>query len=77
MGYSWLRGQSAGPRVLLMAHMDEVGFLVRHIDDEGLVYFHDVHNHPGVQNFEAVAQAYWPATPPRIDRSALRGSYTR
>ena len=32
---------------------------------------------PGVQNFEAVAQAYWPATPPRIDRSALRGSYTR
>ncbi len=36
------RGQSGGPRVLLMAHMDEVGFLVRHIDDDGFVYFHGV-----------------------------------
>lgn len=31
-------GQSDGPRVLLMAHMDEVGFLVRYIDDNGFVY---------------------------------------
>ncbi|MEO8681089.1 MAG: M42 family metallopeptidase [Vicinamibacterales bacterium] len=37
-----LRGQSAGPRVLLMAHMDEVGFLVRYIDDNGFIYFHGV-----------------------------------
>src|ERR671913_246203 len=37
-----LRGQSTGARVLLMAHMDEVGFLVRHIDDQGFVYFHGV-----------------------------------
>ena len=37
-----LPGQPAGPRVLLMAHMDEVGFLVRHIDDAGFVYFHGV-----------------------------------
>ena len=43
----------------------------------GVLFVADVHNHPGVQNFEAVAQAYWPATPPRIGRSALRGSYTR
>ncbi len=28
-----------GPRVLLMAHMDEVGFLVRHIDENGFIYF--------------------------------------
>ncbi len=32
-------GQSEGPRVLLMAHMDEVGFIVRYIDDNGYVYF--------------------------------------
>lgn len=31
-------GQGDGPRVLLMAHMDEVGFLVRYIDDNGYVY---------------------------------------
>lgn len=37
-----LAGRSDGPRVLLMAHMDEVGFLVRHIDDDGFVYFHGV-----------------------------------
>jgi putative aminopeptidase FrvX len=37
-----LRGQVEGPRVLLMAHMDEVGFLVRHIDDNGFIYFHGV-----------------------------------
>ena len=36
------RGQAEGPRVLLMAHMDEVGFLVRHIDENGFVYFHGV-----------------------------------
>lgn len=36
------RGETEGPRVLLMAHMDEVGFLVRHIDDDGFVYFHGV-----------------------------------
>ena len=37
-----LRGGSDEPRVLLMAHMDEVGFLVRHIDDNGFVYFNGV-----------------------------------
>lgn len=31
-----------GPRVLLMAHMDEVGFLVRHIDERGFVYMNAV-----------------------------------
>jgi putative aminopeptidase FrvX len=35
-------GGSAEPRVLLMAHMDEVGFLVRHIDDNGFIYFNPV-----------------------------------
>ena len=36
------RGQTEAPRVLLMAHMDEVGFLVRHIDANGFIYFHGV-----------------------------------
>jgi putative aminopeptidase FrvX len=31
-----------GPRVLLMAHMDEVGFLVRYIDDRGFIYVNPV-----------------------------------
>ena len=30
------------PRILLMAHMDEVGFLVRYIDENGFIYFHNV-----------------------------------
>jgi putative aminopeptidase FrvX len=37
-----LRGSADDPRVLLMAHMDEVGFLVRHVDDNGYVYFNAV-----------------------------------
>jgi putative aminopeptidase FrvX len=36
------RGQTEAPRVLVMAHMDEVGFLVRHIDQNGFIYFHGV-----------------------------------
>ena len=37
-----LPGESEQPRVLLMAHMDEVGFLVRYIDDAGFVFFNPV-----------------------------------
>jgi len=33
-----LAGPADSPRVLLMAHMDEVGFLVRYIDERGFVY---------------------------------------
>jgi endoglucanase len=29
--------RGSGPRIMLAAHMDEIGFLVRHIDDEGLI----------------------------------------
>jgi len=36
-----LPGSSDSPRVLLMAHMDEVGFLVRHIDENGYLYIHN------------------------------------
>ncbi len=30
---------SEGPRVMLCAHMDEVGFVVKHVDEEGWVWF--------------------------------------
>ncbi len=37
-----LPGEAERPRVLLMAHMDEVGFLVRYIDEDGFVFFNPV-----------------------------------
>ncbi len=37
----------------------------------GVLFVSDVHNHPGPQDFAAEAQAYWPATPPRVDRFFL------
>lgn len=37
----------------------------------GVLFVADVHNHPGVQNFEASAQAYWPTPAPRIERFFL------
>ncbi len=40
--FGTLEGQSESPRVLLMAHMDEVGFLVRYIDEDGFIYFNNV-----------------------------------
>jgi Peptidase family M28 len=36
-----------------------------------VLFVADVHNHPEVINFEAAAQAFWPDTPPRIERYAL------
>lgn len=37
-----LPGDTDSPRVLLMAHMDEVGFHVRYIDERGFIYFTNV-----------------------------------
>ena len=37
-----LAGGGEAPRVLVMAHMDEVGFMVRYIDPNGFVYFHPI-----------------------------------
>ena len=34
-----VKGGGGRPRVMLCAHMDEVGFVVKHIDDEGWVWF--------------------------------------
>ncbi len=37
----------------------------------GILFVSDVHNHPGPANFEAEAQNYWPAQPPRLERYTL------
>jgi hypothetical protein len=41
----------------------------------GVLFVSDVHNHantmPGVQNFQAASEFYWPAKPPHIDRFFL------
>ncbi len=34
------RGKSSDKKVMLGAHMDEIGFIVTHIDDQGFVRFH-------------------------------------
>jgi len=31
------RGDSKGPKVMIAAHMDEIGFMVKHIDDRGFI----------------------------------------
>ncbi|MGQ9680625.1 MAG: M42 family metallopeptidase [Candidatus Bathyarchaeia archaeon] len=31
--------RGSGPRIMLDAHMDEVGFVIKHVDDEGLLWF--------------------------------------
>jgi endoglucanase len=33
---------SGGPRVMVAAHMDEIGFLVKHVDDNGFLRIHPV-----------------------------------
>jgi Zn-dependent M28 family amino/carboxypeptidase len=38
----------------------------------GLLIVSDLHNHPGPENFEAIAAANWPANPPRVERYALQ-----
>ncbi|HVB37681.1 MAG TPA: M42 family metallopeptidase [Vicinamibacterales bacterium] len=40
--YGTLPGPAGSPRVLVMAHMDEVGFLVRYIDPNGYIFFNNV-----------------------------------
>lgn len=31
------QGESAGPRVMIAAHMDEIGFMVKHVDNRGFL----------------------------------------
>lgn len=39
-GTAWatLEGTADGPRLMLDAHVDEIGFMVRHITDDGFIY---------------------------------------
>lgn len=34
--------KGSGPKVMIAAHMDEIGFIVRHIDDKGFIRIHPV-----------------------------------
>jgi endoglucanase len=36
------RGDGTGPRVMVASHMDEVGFLVKHVEDDGFLRVHPV-----------------------------------
>src|SRR5262245_37465600 len=55
-----LPGSAESPRVLLMAHMDEVGFLVRAIDDKGFVYMNPL---GGYIDQSVLTQRYTITTP--------------
>src|SRR5262249_21381788 len=55
-----LPGSAASPRVLLMAHMDEVGFLVRAIDERGFVYMNPL---GGYIDQSVLTQRYTITTP--------------
>ena len=33
-----------GPRVMIAAHTDEIGFMVKYIDDQGYIYVADTYN---------------------------------
>ncbi len=37
-----VRSGNGGPRVMLAAHMDEIGFIVKHIDEHGFIRIHPV-----------------------------------
>ncbi|MDB5226043.1 MAG: peptidase family protein [Bacteroidota bacterium] len=38
--YAIKRGKDSSKRVMIAAHMDEIGFIVKHIDDHGFLRFH-------------------------------------
>jgi putative aminopeptidase FrvX len=37
-----VRGAAGGPRLAVFGHIDEIGLIVTHVDDEGFVYFRGV-----------------------------------
>ena len=43
------KGNGPGPTVLICAHMDEIGAMVRYVDEKGYVYFDTVGGHNAAQ----------------------------
>jgi len=37
-----IKNGNGGPRIMLAAHMDEIGLIVRYIDDDGFIYFNAI-----------------------------------
>ncbi len=60
------------PRCAIVAHMDEIGFLVRKIEDDGYLRFEKL---GGSDNRVLLAQRVWvrPSAGPRSDRGRLLG----
>ena len=44
LGSSWVRvpGTAGGPSLALVGHIDEIGLIVTHIDDDGYLWFREV-----------------------------------
>jgi endoglucanase len=40
--YAIKKGKNADKRIMVAAHMDEIGFIVSHIDEKGFVYFQNL-----------------------------------
>ena len=38
--YAIKKGKDSSKRVMIAAHMDEIGFIVKHIDEHGFLRFH-------------------------------------
>ena len=38
--YTIIKGENSNKKVMLAAHMDEIGFIVKHIDEQGFLRFH-------------------------------------
>src|SRR5262249_35876067 len=51
-----VRSGGGGPKVMVAAHMDEIGFLVKHIDDKGFLRLQPV---GGWDPRNMVAQRVW------------------
>ena len=42
------RNAGANPKVMLVGHADEIGFMIRYINDEGFLYFGQIGGHDAV-----------------------------